>query len=218
MVINRIKLYDDDMAERRRLFLDAKSGRKDIIESIKWAAQNNYDTLVFSLAECYSGLHREYVKLIERYELNIEAGGRELSLLLPRNLFMFHRDLFRMEQGRRKKKHHFCPTNPKTTAVITESARNFFTRSIQTVKPKRIFHLLPDEGHENTWCACPACRAFSPAEQYMIAVNSAADVLAKLDPDARISFLDLNNEPEKAGITPRKNMFRLMNVTNKSNL
>jgi hypothetical protein len=218
MVIFCIKLYDDDMAERRRLFLDAKSGRKDKIEIIKWAAQNNYDTLVFPLTECFSGLHREYVKLIKRYELTIEAGGRELSTLLPRNLFTFHRDLFRMEQGRRKKKYHFCPTNPKTTALITESAQKLFTRSLQTVTPKRIFHLLPDEGHDNTWCACPACRAFSPAEQNIIAVNSAADVLAKLDPDARISFLDLNNEPEKAGITPRKNMFKLVNVTSKSNL
>jgi len=201
------------MTERKRLFIDTKSGKKDRIETIKWAAQNNYDTLVFPLAECFQGLHREYVKLIKKYELIIEAGGRELSLLLPRKLFMFHSELFRMEQGRRKKKYHFCPTNPKTTAIITENAQNLFARSMEIVTPKRIFHLLPDEGHENTWCACPACRAFSPAEQNIIAVNSAADVLAKLDPDARISFLDLNNEPEKAGISPRKNMFRLTNVT-----
>jgi len=201
------------MTERKRLFVDTKSGKKDRIETIKWAAQNNYDTLVFPLAECFSGLHREYVKLIKKYELTIEAGGRELSLLLPRKLFMFHSDLFRMEQGKRKKKHHFCPTNPKTTAIITENAQKLFSCSMQIVTPKRVFHLLPDEGHETTWCACPACRAFSPAEQNIIAVNSAADVLAKLDPDARISFLDLNNEPEKAGITPRKNMFKLTNVT-----
>jgi len=213
MVINCINLYDDIMAERKRLFVDAKSGKKDRIETIKWAAQNNYDTLVFPLAECSSGLNREYVKLIKKYELTIEAGGRELSLLLPRNLFMFQSDLFRMEQGKRQRKYHFCPTNPKTTAVIAENAQTLFANSMQTVTPKRIFHLLPDEGHENTWCACPACRAFSPAEQNIIAVNSAADALAKLDPDARISFLDLNNEPEKAGITPRKNMFRLTNIT-----
>jgi hypothetical protein len=84
---------------------------------------------------------------------------------------------------------------------------------MKAVTIPRIFHLLPDEKYENTWCACPACRAFSPAEQNIIAVNSAADALAALDPDARISFLDYNNEPEKATVPPRKNMFCLMNVT-----
>jgi hypothetical protein len=119
---------------------------------------------------------------------------------------MFHRGLFRMEQGRRKKRYHFCPTNPKTTAVITEQAHKLFARSLQFVTPRRVFHLWPDEGQDNTWCACPACRAFSPAEQYLIAVNSAADVLAKLDPNARISFVDYG---EESGIAPRKNMFRV---------
>jgi len=196
------------MAERKRLFVEKKAGKNDRIETIKWAAQNNYNTLVFSLAECSEGLHREYVKLIKKYELVIEAGGRELSILLPRSLFMFHKELFRMEQGKRKKKHHFCPTNPKTTAVIAENAQKIFERSMQIVTPRRVFHLWPEEGQENTWCACPACRAFSPAEQYIIAVNTAADVLEKLDPNARLSFIDYG-EDGKSGIAPRKNMFKV---------
>ncbi|MDR1575636.1 MAG: hypothetical protein LBS37_06485, partial [Treponema sp.] len=53
-----------------------------------------------------------------------------------------------------------------------------------------VFHLWPDQGHEKTWCACPDCRAFSPLEQNRIAVNSAADVLADLDPRARLSYLE----------------------------
>ena len=209
MVINRVRLYDDNMTERKRLFVEKKAGKKDRIETIKWAAQNNYNTLVFPLAECSAGLHREYVKLIKKYELTIEAGGRELSLFVPRNLFMFHSELFRMEQGKRKKKHHFCPTNPKTTAAIAENAQKIFERSMQVVTQRRVFHLWPEEGHENTWCACPACRAFSPAEQYIIAVNTAADVLAKLDPNARLSFLDYGEETGKTGIVPRKNMFKV---------
>jgi hypothetical protein len=199
--------------ERNRLFLKTKTGVKERIETIKWAATNNYDTIVFPLVECSSGLRRDYIKLANRYNLNIEAGGREISLLLPRSLFLFHRDLFRMEQGKRKKAHHFCPTNPESTAIIVEQAKKLFTRSMKAVTVPRIFHLLPDDKHENTWCACPACRAFIPAEQNIIAVNSAADALAERDPDARISFLDYNNEPEKASVPPRKNMFCLMNVT-----
>jgi len=69
----------------------------------------------------------------------------------------------------------------------------------------RVFNLLPDKGNENSWCACPACRAFSPSEQNIIAVNTAADVLLKLDPDALIIYHDYGTEPEEEGITARKN-------------
>jgi len=65
--------------------------------------------------------------------------------------------------------------------------------------------LLPDEGHETTWCQCPACRAFRPAEQYLIAVNTAADVLAKMDPQARLYYVDFDTEPEAARVKTRAN-------------
>ena len=191
--------------KRKRLFLKSKTNRKERIEIIRWAAGNGYDAVVFSLNE---NIKSEYIKLANHYGLKIEAGGSELSLLVPRKLFVFHRGLFRMEQGKRKKDHHFCPTNHRSTACIAEHAQKLFARSMQIVSIPRVFHLLPDEGFEDVWCSCPACRAFSPAEQNIIAVNSAADILAKLDPDARLSFLDFGNEPpEKAGVAPRNNMF-----------
>jgi len=197
---------------RKRLFISKKNSAREREEIIKWAAENMYDTVVFSLDD---KLFRstignpKYVKLIKRHSIIIEAGGRDLSLLLPRQLFMFHRDLFRMAEGKRKSDRYFCPTNPKTTAIIIERAQYLFARAMQKVTPPRIFHFLPDEGHENSWCACPACRAFSPAEQLIIAVNTAADALAKLDPQAQLSFFDFGTDPEAEGIAPRKNMFRL---------
>jgi hypothetical protein len=194
--------------ERKRVFIDVKTGKKDRIEIIKWAAGNNYNTLVFSLREKINP-KSAILKLAKRYEFFIEAGGNDLSLLMPRQLFMFNRDLFRMEQGKRKKHFHFCPTNPKTISLIAEQARHLFARCMPAVTVPRIFNLLPDKGQENTWCACPACRAFSPAEQYLIAVNTAADALAKLDPSALLSFYDYGGEPETEGIPPRKNMIRL---------
>ena len=195
------------------MFIDAKTSTKDRVEIVKWAANNNYDALVFPLGEKLS-VKSVYIKLAKRYELVIEAGGHDLSLLLPRRLFLFNRDLFRMVQGKRKKLCHFCPTNPKSTEIIKEQAQHLFARFMPIVTAPRIFHLLPDKGHETTWCACPACRAFSPAEQYIIAVNSAADALAQLDDEARLSFLDFDTEPEapqlqSTGIAPRKNMFRI---------
>jgi len=178
------------------------------------AAENKYNALVFPLSECCSGLNREYIRLAEKHSFIIEAGGHDLSILMPRRLFLFHRNLFRMDQGKRKIAHHFCTTNPKTIAIITERARYLFSRSLRTVTEPRIFHLMPDEGHEETWCACPACRAFSFCEQYIIAVNSAADALAKIDPEARLAFMDFGEDPQApgmyhVGIGVRANMVKI---------
>jgi len=192
----------------KRLFINSKTGAKHKVEAIKWAASDGYDAVVFSLDEKLNA-NSKYIKLAKRYELTIEAGGRDLSMLLPRRLFFFHRGLFRMEHGRRKAAHHFCPTNPETIAIIKERAGFLFARFLPIVTAPRVFHLLPDEKYENTWCACPACRAFTPAEQNLIAVSAAADALAKLDPDARLSFFDFGDGQEAEGITVRKNMFRL---------
>jgi len=116
-----------------------------------------------------------------------------------------------MEQGKRKLSPHFCPTNPKTTSIISENAHVLFTNSIKALTVPRVFHLLPDKGKEYIWCSCPACRAFSPYEQYIIAVNSAADVLLKIDPKARLAYNNFAESPDalhshKESITPRSNM------------
>ena len=200
--------------ERKRLFIDKKTGAKERLKIIKEAAANRYDTLVFSLDDKFfksKNRNQKYIKLMKYHSFNIEAGGRDFSLLLPRRLFLFHRGLFRMEGGKRKLVPHFCPTNHKTTAVISERAHALFARAMKEVTVPRIFHLLPDEGQETLWCACPACRAFSPEEQNLIAVNTASDALAKLDPDALLAYFDFGAEGKAEGITPRKNTFRFKN-------
>jgi len=196
--------------DRKRLFIKRETSNIERPEIVKWAAGNGYDTLVFSLDDkFFNSKSGKYIKLIKKYALNIEAGGNDLSLLLPKKLFFFQRDLFRMEQGKRKPSPHFCPTNPKTTSIISENAYTLFTRSVKSVTVPRIFHLLPDKGMEYVWCACPACRAFSPYEQYVITVNSAADVLVKIDPDARLAFYNFEEGPDALrpheGVKPRSN-------------
>ena len=193
--------------ERKRLFIDIKTSAREREKLIKLAVENECDTLVFSLEDSiFKNKSPKYTRLIKHYALNIEAGGNDLPLLMPKRQFFFNRELFRMEQGKRRMDHHFCPTNPKTTAIIAENAQELFYRSIKTVTIPRLFHLFPDKGYESTWCACPACRAFRPAEQYLIAVNAAADELVKLDPEARIAYIDFDTEPDSKGISPRGNM------------
>jgi hypothetical protein len=192
---------------RKRLFISRKTGSGERAKIIKWAIENGYNTLVFPLDDkFFRGWGGKYIKLAKRFAFYIEAGGHDLPLLLPRHLFLFNRGLFRMEQGKRKMNTHFCPTNPKTISIITKRAKKLFIRAMQKATPDRVFHLLPDEDCENIWCQCPPCRAFRPVDQYMIAVNTTADVLAKLDPQAKLSYIDFDTEPEAARIRPKKNM------------
>jgi len=193
---------------RRRLFIDKKTSSREREKMIYLAAENECNTLVFSMDDnFFKSKNKNYIKLIRNKALNIEAGGRDLPLLVPKRLFYANRELFRMEQGSRKNDRHFCPTNPETIKLIKENTCKWLECILQYVTPPRIFHLLPEENHQNTWCACPACRAFSPAEQYLIAVNCFADALAKFDNEARISYIDYETEPDAEGISPRKNVF-----------
>ena len=197
--------------ERRRFFIREKVKEKDLGKLIKWAAHNKYDALVFSLGRKSFwdtiGIGNNSAN-IEKYNIIIEAGGSDLSLLLPRHLFLFHKDLFRMESGKRTSNSYFCPTNPKTGAHVADQAAKLFSRAAPGMTEPNVFHLLPDKEYEKRWCSCPACRAFAPFEQYMIACNTAADALADINSKAILMyscFSDSQNQ-ESGGIVPRKNM------------
>ena len=143
------------------------------------AAANGNDTVIFPF-NSPKNIFRE----IQARGLIPETGGRNMSLLVPRKYFFLHRDLFRMEGGRRKMKTHFCTTSPDTIAIIRTQAEKIF-RSAAGIKT---FHLWPDR--DEIWCSCPTCRAFSGTDQYRMALNTAADVLQQVNPDAVISYYD----------------------------
>ena len=187
------------------------AGRKEIKYILKncedfaaWAARRRYDTAVFPLAFFASESKKKKLnslkKYLAEYGILLEAGGRDLSALVPRKYFFLHRDSFRMEEGRRKRAHHFCPTNPGTTRIIGIEGGKMF-RAAEDVS---LFHLWPDKGAEAAWCSCPTCRAFTPQEQYRIGVSAAADVLASINPGASITFLEKAGEDIK--IPLRKNI------------
>lgn len=172
-----------------------------------WAARKRYDAIVLPLtvfAVRRSGSKLKQLKtLAGEYGIVLEAGGRDLSSMVPRKYFFFHKDFFRMEEGKRTKEHHFCPTNPGAIGIIGKDGRKL----LQAAGDIKIFHLWPDKGEETTWCACPTCRAFSPPEQNRIAVNAAADVLSDLNPGAYISYYEKPDENVK--IPMRKNLFKM---------
>ena len=172
-----------------------------------WAARRRFDAVIFPLAAFASRSTSHKLKQLKQYlgeyGISLEAGGRDLSSLVPRSYFPFHRDFFRMEEGLRKKAHHFCPTNPGAIKVIESEGGRLF----RAAGACRVFHLWPDRDAEAVWCACPSCRAFTPAELNRIAVNAAADVLAKLNPEAVITYYE---KPDEGGNIPmRKNLVKM---------
>ena len=184
-----------------------KNALKNAESFAAWAARMRYDALVFPLAAFASGTTGYRLKQLKQYageyDISLEAGGRDLSSLVPRAYYTFHNDFFRMEEGRRKKTHHFCPTHPGTIKIIRTEGEKFF----QAAADVKIFHLWPDKGAETTWCSCPTCRAFTPSEQYRIAVNASADVLSAVNPDAIITYYE---KPEEGGNIPmRKNLLKM---------
>jgi hypothetical protein len=192
------------LTERKRLLVPVKTRFKEIEALIPWAARNRIDALIFSLGDrTFRSRLADIHRAAEAYAIAIERGGRDFSLLLPRRLFLFRRELFRMVSGRRVKDGHFCPTNPDAIRVIKAEAEKLF----RAAGDSRVFHLWP-EG-EDVWCSCPSCRAFSPAEQNRIAVNAVADALASLNGKARLSYYETAGEAEASGVAPRPSLFRL---------
>jgi hypothetical protein len=223
---------DPSPENRRRLVIPPWISDREIPGLCYWAVWNRVDALVFSLkdrrflraaktAAFAAGLEKDWGLIIER-------GGWDMGFLIPRSYFLFRRDLFRMEGGTRTGDHHFCPTNPESIRLVRQRMAALFERGEAWrgaarananlpgagPEPRRIYHLWPDRGAEHLWCACPACRAFSPREQIRLVVNTAAAFIAEKDPQALVSCREQEENPAEqlpggSEITPRPNVFVL---------
>jgi hypothetical protein len=223
---------DPSPENRRRLVIPPRVSDREIPGLCYWAVRNCVDALVFSLkdkrflraaktAAFVAGLENDWGFIIER-------GGWDMGFLIPRRYFFFRRDLFRMESGKRTRDHHFCPTHPETIGLERQRMAVLFERGEAWraaarahagfpgagPEPRRIYHLWPDRGAEHLWCACPACRAFSPREQIRLVVNTAAAFIAEKDPRALISCREQEEDPAEqlpggSEITLRSNVFVL---------
>ena len=172
-----------------------------------WAARKRYDAIIFPLEIFSSAAVRNKIKQLglfaAEYGISLEAGGWDLSAFVPRNNFLLHSDSFRMEEGKREKAHHFCPTNPLTIKIINKTGKKIFKR----MEGIKVFHFWPDMGAENVWCSCPTCRAFTPSEQNRMAVNAITDALSSINPSASVTFFE--KADDEGNIPLRKNLSRL---------
>ncbi len=204
-----------DLGSLERIFFTLEDLGKRGAAWIHWAARNQFDALVVtaenanpSAAKLRNFLFqydRRFAEAIESHRFPIEIGGVFLSSLVPRSMFFRNPDVFRMVQGRRRNDRNFCPTNPLTLKILRENAKKWFANYPEV----RVFHLWADGTLENdapgSWCSCPTCRAFSPDEQALMALNTAADALADSRSDAWLSYIAPENGVET--IKPRSNTF-----------
>jgi hypothetical protein len=207
---DKLRLSGTDKAgeKKRRLVFTRNSGLKEQLLWLDWAPQRGIATVVLPLSSRLSSLRRLEEEAHKR-DFIIERGGWDLSLIARRGIFM-PGEMLRMENGRRRNDYNFCPTNPRLITRIRENAARLFALYEKTES----FHLWPDRGHEEHWCSCPACRAFSWEEQNLMAVRAAAEVLAALRPAARIFYYAPAEFPqaERPGIGILPNMHSIQKL------
>ena len=204
---------EGEPAKWRRLVISRETSLRDRDMALLWAARNGVDAIVLPFYEQAPNIKKLFqrrgdfqeraLSRLDPHGFIIEAGGWDLSLLLPRRYFFARRELFRMEAGKRVKSCHFCPTHPDSQRIFRAVIQSFLQRY-----PKiPVIHLWPERNQEKRWCSCPTCRAFSPEEQNRIAVNAAADIIAQLRPEMRVCYYENSDAP--LTIAPRSNAFSI---------
>ena len=137
------------------------------------------------------------------HKVDYEFAVHIASQLLPRKLFDKHPDLFRMDgKGNRNPDCNFCSSNKETFSMIEENFKIYALFKPTTGR----YHFWPDDGA--LWCFCARCKKLSFSDQNLIFTNELANMLKKIDPQAKLSFLAYPpslNCPRK--IKPHRNVF-----------
>ena len=121
----------------------------------------------------------QHAALAATLGIRLEVGGHGMASLLPRDLFATQPELFRMFQpedfgGKRTPDSNFCPTNPVTARHVREN----FARQLAAL-PANVYavHAWADDLPGGGWCMCSRCRAFTPSDQSLLAMNLQAAVV-----------------------------------------
>lgn len=181
---------------------------------IIWAARNRLNTIFIhtidqrlALGACHlrrwRTLRHRLLPLLHERGMQLELGGHGLSGLIPRRLFRIIPQLFRHNGQRRVPDHNFCPQHPVTRQLLRTQSARFFRRYPEA----QIFHLWPDDLRGGGWCHCPRCSQLTPADQSLLATNELADVLATINPHARLGYLAYHDTSvPPTHVVPRTNL------------
>jgi hypothetical protein len=149
--------------------------------------------------------------LAEELGIRLETGGHGLANLLPRELFATAPHLFRMFQpedfrGQRVKDSNFCITHPEARNLVKKA----FAQELKSATGVYGIHAWADDLPAGGWCLCPSCRAFSPADQSMLAMNLLAEAAKECESPARIATIAYHDTMfPGANIAPDERCFLL---------
>ncbi len=174
-------------------------------EWIDFLAKRRINNLVIygQSLDWWKSTRARYLPLLQARNMILEFGGHILPNFVPRQLFELHPEYFRMnEKGERVKEHNFCP-NSGALEVLKNGVREYFAQLPEIT----YFHVWADDLTDGGWCRCPKCRALSPADQNLIAMNAVAEVLAPVNPQASLALLTYHDTGKPPNGAPATNLF-----------
>lgn len=114
-------------------------------------------------------------------EYELHAG----SSLLPRDRFEDAPEMYAMDRhGRRLREHNWCPSSPEARRIVGAGAREL----ARLLKPDTHRYFLWGDDARG-WCHCESCRAWTDADQELLAANACAGALKAVDNAATAAFL-----------------------------
>ncbi len=130
------------------------------------------------------------LNLTDELGLRLEVGGHELKELLPREHYDKHPEWYRLVQpkdfsGQRSNDLNYSVTNEEARLEVKSN----FREKLKTVAGVHALHAWPDDLPGGGWCYSSTSRAFSPADQAMLAMRTLAEVVEEEKLPLRIPVL-----------------------------
>ncbi len=137
--------------------------------------------------------------------LEIEYELHAASFLVPRALFEEKPWLFRMdEQGKRTPDLNFCPSSEEAMRLLAENSASLASALYGS---NDNFYFWLDDCRGSA-CFCEKCRAYTPSEQQMLAVNAMARAVREKKPGARFAYLAYaDSMPPPERVKPAEGIF-----------
>jgi hypothetical protein len=150
-------------------------------------ALHPFPTTVLNFVQSDDG--RSFLEKCLRVGLQVEYELHAMRELLPRNLFLEDKSLFRMnEKGERVPDANLCVHSSSALDIAAENALKF-ARSLQPTTGRYFF--WGDDGQP--WCRCDRCRGLTDSDQALLFENHLIKALRRLNPKASLAHLAYAN-------------------------
>ena len=118
--------------------------------------------------------------------INVEYEAHVMGWLLPRHMFAYHPDWFRMdENGARVADFNMCASNTQALTYVAE--RTALLASLTDTGARKYYFWIDDVcGYS---CNCPECRKLTPSDQQLRIVNAMLRGLKTYDSAAQLCYL-----------------------------